>query len=138
MNPNYAARLRDADLRRFDWTQARQLRGAALMLWWVFTSDRVPYRSVIGSTEDLEMVEVALTPKHCHALGVTAGADKDRRRTLNEAGERVCAVDHAFRTFEAYGGHGKPSVLRIVRERCGSSLARPYDGAPPQLELVVS
>lgn len=45
----YTQRLGDADLRRFDWVEAQQLRGVALTLWIVFASRRVPYRaSIVG------------------------------------------------------------------------------------------
>lgn len=37
------------------------------------------------------------------ALGVRAGADAARRRTQNDAGARVCAVDRSF-IAEAHGG----------------------------------
>ena len=115
LHPDYTQRLADADLRRFDWTKAQQLRGVALALWMVFTSPRVPYRPVFEHREELEMVEVPLTLEHCYALGVRAGADAARRRTFNEAGERVCAADKSFVAFEAHGGRGRDSFLRIVR-----------------------
>lgn len=135
MHPDYSQRLGEGDLRRFDWTKAQQLRGVALALWMVFTSPRVPYRAVFEASEDLEMVEVPLTLEHCHALGVHNSADAGRRRTLNEAGRRVCAADRSFTTFEAHGGRGRDSFLRIVRHRSpGSPLDRPFD--PAQLSLA--
>jgi hypothetical protein len=122
MNRNYAERLNEAALRRFDWTKAQQLRGPLL-----------------ESREQLETVEVPLTAEHCRALGVHAGTPAARRRTLNDAGRRVCAVDHSFKAFEARGGHGHDSFLRVVRERpLSTPLAHPYEGAPPQLRLVTA
>jgi hypothetical protein len=115
LHPDYVQRLAESDLRRFDWSKAQQLRGVALALWMVFTSPRVPYRPVLDGREKLEMVEIPLSLEHCHALGVTAGADSARRRTLNQAGTRVCAADRSFVAFEAHGGHGQESFLRIVR-----------------------
>jgi len=139
MHPDYAERLHDADLRRFDWTKAQQLRGSALKLWMVFTSTRVPYRSVLDSRDGLEMVEIPLTLDHCNALGVFNNNDAGRRRTLNEAGERVCAVDRSFQSFEAHGGRGQDSFLRVVRKPpLTSPLARPFDGAPQELRLLVA
>jgi len=88
MHSDYAERLHDADLRRFDWTKAQQLRGSALKLWMVFTSTRVPYRSVLDSRDGLELVEIPLTLDHCNALGVYNSNDAGRRRTLNEARSR--------------------------------------------------
>jgi hypothetical protein len=139
MHSNYGERLHDADLRRFDWTKAQQLRGSALKLWMVFTSTRVPYRSVLDSRDGLETVEIPLTLDHCNALGVYNSNDAGRRRTLNEAGERVCAVDRSFQSFEAHGGRGQDSFLRVVRKPpLTSPLARPFDGAPQELRLLVA
>jgi hypothetical protein len=115
LHPDYTQRLAESDLRRFDWSKAQQLRGVALALWMVFTSPRIPYRPMFGSSADLEMVEIPLTEDHCYALGVRASADAARRRTLNEAGQRVCAADKFFAAFEAHGGRGRDSFLRIVR-----------------------
>lgn len=137
MHPDYTHRLAESDLRRFDWNKAQQLRGVALALWMVFTSARVPYREVFDSREDLELVEVPLTLEHCHALGVRAGTDAARRRTFNEAGPRVCAADSSFRAFEAHGGRGRDSFLRVVRERPRHSpLHRPT--APPGAQLTLA
>ncbi len=116
LHPDYTQRLRESDLRRFDWAKAQQLRGVALALWMVFSSPRVPYRQVLEDPE-LEVVEVPLTLDHCNALGVRNGADAGRRRTLNDAGRRVCAADRSFVAFEAHGGRGRDSFLRIVRRR---------------------
>jgi len=115
LHPDYSQRLADADLRRFDWTKAQQLRGVALALWMVFTSPRVPYRAVYDGGQALEMVDVPLTIEHCHALGVHAATDAARRRTLSEAGHRMCAADKSFVAFEAHGGRGSPSFLRVLR-----------------------
>ncbi len=137
LHPDYSQRLAEADLRRFDWTQAQQLRGVALVLWMVFTSPRVPYRSMFGEPHELEMVEIPLTAEHCQALGVRAGADSARRRTLNAAGARVCAADRSFVTFQAHGGHGVESFLRIVRRRpCEAAVSRPLGALPGQLSLA--
>jgi hypothetical protein len=72
--------------------------------------------------DELEMVEIPLTLEHC-----------------NEAGERVCAVDRSFQSFEAHGGRGQGSFLRVVRKPpLPPSLARPFDGAPQELRLLVA
>ena len=137
LHPDYTHRLAESDLRRFDWTKAQQLRGVAMALWMVFSSERVPYRRVFDATEDIETVEVPLTIEHCNALGVRAGADAARRRTLNDAGRRVCEADRSFIEFQAHGGRGRPSFLRVVRRAQGSALDRPFaepDGA--QLTLA--
>ncbi len=121
LHPDYTQRLAETDLRRFDWTKAQNLRGVALALWMVFSSPRVPYRPLFEATDDLEVVEVPLTVEHCQALGVRAGTDAARRRTFNEAGPRVCAADRSFEAFEAHGGRGRDSFLRVVRRRSSAS-----------------
>lgn len=137
LHPDYTQRLAEADLRRFDWTKAQRLRGVALALWMVFTSPRVPYRPVFESREQLEIVEVPLTVEHCHALGVRAGTDAARRRTFNEAGPRVCAADKSFQAFEAHGGRGRDSFLRVIRHHPTTSpLDRPLAPAGAQMMLA--
>lgn len=137
MHPDYTQRLAESDLRRFDWNKARCMRGVALALWMFFTSARVPYRPVFESTEGLEIVEVPLTVEHCHALGVRAATDAARRRTFNQAGARVCAADRSFRAFEAHGGRGRDSFLRVIRARPGqATLARPLP--PPAAQLTLA
>jgi len=115
MHPDYTQRLGETELRRFDWTKAQAMRGAALTLWMGFTSPRMPYRPMFDAPQDLELVEIPLTVEHCHALGVHASTDAARRRTFNDAGARVCAADNTFKAFEAHGGRGMDSFLRVVR-----------------------
>jgi hypothetical protein len=137
LHPDYTQRLAESDLRRFDWTKAQQLRGVALALWMVFTSPRVPYRPVFERPGELEIVEIPLTLEHCYALGVRNAADAGRRRTLNEAGQRVCAADKSFAAFEAHGGRGRDSFLRIIRTPPKSSpLEQPLAGPAEQLTLA--
>ena len=75
--------------------------------------------------------------EHCHALGVRSATDAARRRTFNEAGARVCAADKTFKAFEAHGGRGMDSFLRVVRTPPAQSpLDRPGPtSAPGQLTL---
>lgn len=124
LHPDYTQQLASTDLRRFDWTKAQQLRGVALALWMVFSSPRVPYRDLYDAPDDLEIVEIPLTVDHCHALGVRASTDAARRRTFNEAGSRVCAADRSYEAFEAHGGRGRDSFLRVVRRRNTSAVSR--------------
>jgi hypothetical protein len=135
MNANYVQRLAESELRRFDWVKAQQLRGVALSLWMVFSSPRVPYRPVLEDP-DLEMVEVPLTPDACSALGVLAAQDAGRRRTLNHAGDSVCRADKSFVAFEAHGGRGRQSFLRIIRRKPAFSSMEPaYVAASDQMVL---
>jgi hypothetical protein len=115
MHPDYVQRLAEADLRRFDWSKAQSMRGVALALWMTFTSPRMPYRPVFEAPQDLEILELPLSESNCHALGVRSAADAARRRTLNDAGVRVCGADKTFIAFEAHGGRGVDSFLRVVR-----------------------
>lgn len=137
LDPLYVRRLSDAELRRFDLLKAQQLRGAALAMWLLFSSPRIPYRSLFGSGESgLVSVDVPLTEAHCHELGVKNAQAAGRRRTINQAGERICAADRSFVSFEAHGGRGQSDFLRIVRRDVSSdALERPY-GASEQLALV--
>jgi hypothetical protein len=136
LHPDYTQHLAESDLRRFDWTKAQRLRGVALALWMVFTSPRVPYRPVFEAREALEVVEVPLTLEHCHALGVRAGADAARRRTFNDAGLRVVDADRSFVAFEAHGGRGRDSFLRVIRRPpAAPPLDRPLEPRLAQLSL---
>lgn len=138
MHPDYTQRLGETELRRFDWTKAQAMRGVALTLWMGFTSPRMPYRPVFETPEHLEIVEIPLTLEHCHALGVRASTDAARRRTFNDAGARVCAADKTFKAFEAHGGRGRDSFLRVVRAPSSQPvLDRPGPTAPVgQLSLA--
>lgn len=92
---------------------------------------------VFEAREALDIVEVPLTLERCHALGVRAGTDAARRRTLNDAGPRVCAADKSFVAFEAHDGCGRDSFLRVIRHRPPSSpLERPLTQAGGQLALA--
>lgn len=128
LHKRYCQRLAQSELRRFDWAKAQQLRGVALALWMVFGAPRLHYRPVLEDA-GLQMLELALSAEHCHALGVRAGTDAARRRTLNEAGPRVCAADRSFVSFEAHGGRGAASVLRVVRTADLGEI----DGEPPEI-----
>lgn len=124
LDDEYVRHLAGAELRRFDWTKAQQLRKVALALWMIFSSPRFAWRPVFGSSEGLESVEFPLTVEHCHALGVRASTDAARRRTFNEAGPRVCEADRSFVSLEAHGGRKQDSFLRVTRRRAT---------APPEL-----
>lgn len=124
LHPDYVVHLTDVEMRRFDWTAAQQLRGVALKTWMLFTSPRMPYRPILSSGGDLEQVEIPLTVENCAALGVKGGTDKTRRRTLNEAGKRICGADSSFQEFAAHSGGGGQSFLRLVRRRPKDAPAR--------------
>ena len=128
-NKRYADRLAQSELRRFDWSKAHQLRGTAMAMWLLFGSPRVPYREYFGGGDpELEHVWIPLTIEQCQALGVHASPDAARRRTLSQAGARVCAADPMFVSIEAHGGRGRESALHVVRRRSSErALLRPYE-----------
>lgn len=132
----YVERLNGAELRRFDWVKAQQLRGAALKLWMVFSSPRIPFRSVFGGASGMHSVELPLTVENCAALGVRNAQSAGRRRTINQAGERICAADRSFVSFEAHGGRSQEDFLRVVRHRQDDDvLVQPYAEGSSQLTL---
>jgi hypothetical protein len=135
LHPDYSQRLAESDLRRFDWAKAQRLRGVALAMWMSMTSPRYPYRPRLEDPRT-EVVEVPLTVEHCNALGVRTATDAARRRTLNQAGVRVCEADRSFLAFEAHGGRGRESFLRVVRQAGGGgTVERPY-GEQQQLAIA--
>jgi hypothetical protein len=59
-----------------------------------------------------------------------------KRRTFNEAGV-ACAADKSFVAFEARGGRGRGSFLRVIRRRPSwSPLDRPLSPASGRLTLA--
>jgi len=92
MHPDYTQRLAEADLRRFDWTKAQQLRGAALALWMVLTSPRIPYRPVFDGN-GMEVVEcrsrwrIATLSGCARRLTPRGGARSTRR--VSASGRRI-------------------------------------------------
>ena len=101
-----------------DWECLRQLHGVAQSLWIQLAAPRFEF-TPIADRPGWEQAEVLLDEHAYHAFGVHASEDRFRRRTLNQAGERIVASDPAYEVFEAEGGRNRPSVLRVVR-RCGT------------------
>jgi len=70
---------------------------------------------------------------------VRASTDAARGRTFNEAGNRVCAADKSFAAFEAHGGRGRDSFLRVVRKRpTQSMLVRPAPPSTTRAQLTLA
>jgi hypothetical protein len=56
---------------------------------------------------------------------------------LQRGGGRVCAADKSFVAFEARGGRGRGSFLRVIRRRPSwSPLDRPLSPASGRLTLA--
>ena len=84
LHPDYTQHLAESDLRRFDWTKAQQLRGVAMALWMVFSSERVPYRRVFDATD----VDVGVIGLHRAEFGtdVDRAIPRQGRRRYNRCG----------------------------------------------------
>jgi len=59
--------------------------------------------------------------------------ERDRRRTLNQAGERIVGIDPAYLAVEAHGGKRTASRLMVVR-RAGAG-SRRVEAESEQLAL---
>lgn len=129
-HPNYAQRLEEKDVLSLDWECLRQLHGVAQSLWIQLAAPRFQFQP-IADRPGWEQAEVLLDEQAYHAFGVHASEDRFRRRTLNQAGERIVATDPAYAVFEAEGGRNRPSVLRVVRRRGTGAIAEPVAIADP-------
>lgn len=121
-HPVYAQRLEDKDVLSLDWDCLRQLHGVAQSLWIQLSAPRFQFTPIVDRP-GWEQAEVLLDEQTYHAFGVHASEDRFRRRTLNQAGERIVATDDAYEVFEAEGGRNRPSVLRIVRRCAAGAIA---------------
>lgn len=101
-----------------DWDRLRSLSGAAKMLWLILSAPRFQFRPSAEGT-DLEELCVPLSPEAYRALGIRASRPRDCRRTLDEAGQRVVAVDHTYVDFSIGPDPRAPRerVLRVLRRR---------------------
>ena len=133
----YVARIRAGDLVTLDWEMLRALRGVAKTLWLQLSTPRFLFRPV-PEQPDHEWIEIPLTSEGYQALGVHATEERDRRRTLNQAGRRILEVDPTYIMFEAHGGPRRPSVLRIVRRCVPPDDATAATALPGQLTLAAA
>lgn len=113
-HPEYARRLEDKDVISLDWNCLRELHGVAQSLWIQLSAPRFGFKPIVDRP-GWEAAEVLLDEETYRAFGVHASEDRFRRRTLNQAGERIVATDPSYEVFQAEGGRNRPSVLRIVR-----------------------
>lgn len=134
-HPTYAERLRSAEVVSLDWERLRGLRGVAQSLWIQLSAPRFEFRAVLERPE-FERLELLLDEQTYQAFGIHACQDRDRRRTLNQAGERITAIDPSYETFEAHGGRGSPSRLLVLRRTGAGSRRDP--SLPSQLSLAAS
>lgn len=113
-HPAYAERIDTAEVVSLDWARLRALNGVAQGLWIQLSAPRFQFAPLL-ERPGFERLELLLDEPVYHAFGVHARQDRDRRRTLNRAGERIMDVDPAYETFEAHGGKSVPSRLVVVR-----------------------
>jgi hypothetical protein len=125
--PWHVEQLQNGYWVELDWDKLRSLSGAAKMLWLVLSSPRIPF---VASREapGLEELRVPLTPESYRVFGISASRERDCKRSLEQAGRRLVAVDDSY--VDVVLSDLAPSrgrLLRVVRRR--------YEG---QLSLAVT
>ncbi len=134
-DPGYAERIDTAEVISLDWDRLRSLHGVAQSLWIQLSAPRFQFSPLLEDSES-ERLELPLDKRAYQAFGISASQERDCRRTLNSAGERILLADPAYETFEAHGGRNVPSRLLVVRRAgAGSRLARDQH---EQLALVTA
>ncbi len=113
-HPAYAERVDSAEVVSLDWERLRALHGVAQSIWIQLSAPRFEFAPIVERPAS-ERLELLLDDQAYHAFGVRAQQDRDRRRTLNQAGERLIDVDPSYEAFEAHGGKAVPSRLLVVR-----------------------
>jgi hypothetical protein len=119
----HTRQIRDGYWIELDWDRLRSLTGAAKMLWLILSAPRFQFTPSAGGT-DLEELCVPLSPESYRALGIRASRPRDCRRTLDEAGQRIVAVDDTYVDFSIVPDPQEPRqrVLRVLRRRSNSQL----------------
>ncbi len=133
-HPGYAERVDSAEVISLDWDRLRALRGVAQGLWIQLSAPRFPFAPVLEQPGH-ERLELTLDPAAYQAFGISARQERDCRRTLNCAGERIVDADPAYELFEAHGGRNTPSRLVVVR-RAGAGSRKAAADSKQQLVLL--
>lgn len=131
-HPAYAERIQTAEVISLDWDRLSALRGVAQSLWIQLSAPRFQFAPLLERSQ-VERLELPLDESAYQAFGIHATQDRDRRRTLNRAGERIMDVDPAYEAFEAHGGKSITSRLVVVR-RAGAGSRK--TGLAQQLQLA--
>ncbi len=113
-HPAFAERIESAEVVSLDWDRLRTLHGVAQSLWIQLSAPRFCFTPLV-ERPGCERLELLLDEPACRAFGISASQDRDRRRTLNRAGERILDVDPSYEAFEAHGGRNIASRLVVVR-----------------------
>jgi len=131
-HPAYAERIHSAEVISLDWDRLRALRGVAQSLWIQLSAPRFQFGSLL-ERPGFERLELLLDEPAYQAFGVHASQDRDRRRTLNQAAQRIMDIDPSYEAFEAHGGRTTPSRLVVVRATGAGSRKT---GLSDQLQLA--
>jgi len=101
-----------------DWEKLRSLSGLAKTLWLLFSSPRVPFHPALGAPA-LDEVTVPLDLMAYRALGINTKRERDCKRRLEEAGQRLVAVDDHYVDFSVTPDPRRPGakLLTVVRRR---------------------
>ncbi len=106
-----------------DWEKLRSLAGAAKILWLLLSSPRIPFAALPQSPQ-LEELHVPLEVGSYRALGIKAKQDRDCRRVLSQAGQRIAAVDPSYEDIAVVPDRTRPKgfALSVVRRTAQSPL----------------
>jgi len=106
-----------------DWEKLRSLSGLAKTLWLLFSSPRVPFRPAAGAP-GLEEITVPLDLEAYRALGISTKRERDCKRRLEEAGQRLVAVDELYVDFAVSPDPARPGrrLLTVVRRVASNQL----------------
>jgi hypothetical protein len=118
-----------------DWEKLRALGGTAKTLWLLLSSPRVPF---LPAADDgaVEQLGVPLDAEAYRALGINRGRERDSRRALEQAGQRILRVDPAYAAFDVIDELAAPGSKRLVVTRRRSSVQLGPAAADAQLQLA--
>ena len=119
----HARQLQQGYWVELDWEKLRSLSGLAKTLWLLFSSPRVPFRQALGAP-GLEEITVPLDLEAYRALGINTKRERDCKRRLEEAGQRLVAVDQLYVDFAVTPDPARPGakLLTVVRRRANDQL----------------
>lgn len=119
----HARQLQQGYWVELDWEKLRSLSGLAKTLWLLFSSPRVPFRPALG-TPGLEQITVPLDLDAYRALGINTKRERDCKRRLEEAGQRLVAVDESYVDFTVTPDPSRPGakLLTVVRRSAQEQL----------------
>ncbi|MGE5858013.1 MAG: hypothetical protein ACM31K_05995 [Solirubrobacterales bacterium] len=127
--PWHVEQLQNGYWVELDWDKLRSLSGAAKMLWLVLSSPRIPFVPSPGAP-GLEELRVPLTPESYRVFGISASRERDCKRSLEQAGRRLVAVDDSYiEVMLSNEARSRGRILRVVRRRSEDQLS--FAALPP-------